>query len=125
MKTTTFDKYDYLGSLIDDVKDYIEENEINIEEKDQSDLYDELFCEDYITGNGTFNGYPYFDPFMIENNMDLFYQAMYEFWYNDINKAIKDYKARGGYDEKIYIDWTTRCFLLRDAIAKVYDELKK
>jgi hypothetical protein len=87
-------------------------------------LYDELFCEDSITWNWTFDWYTNFEEFMIDWNLDLFFQAMNDFWYTDINKAIQDYKRRWWTDEKTYIDSTIRCSLLWQAINEVYEELK-
>jgi hypothetical protein len=49
MKTTTQTRYLYLENMIDDIKEYIKDNSIDINEKDQDELYDELFCEDSIT----------------------------------------------------------------------------
>ena len=124
MKTTTLERYNYLENMIDDIKEYIKENNIDINEKDESELYDDLFCEDSVTWNWTFDWYTNFDESMIEWNYDEFYKAMYEFWYDNIFKAIQDYKNRWWYDEKIYIDSTIRCSLLWEAIHEVYEELK-
>jgi len=125
MKTTTQTRYLYLENMIDDVKEYIKENNIDINEKSEEDLYEDLFCEDSITWNWTFDWYPNFEEFMVDWNLDLFFQAMYDFWYDNINEAIKDYKNRWWYDEKIYIDSTIRCSLLWQAIHEAYEELQK
>ena len=122
---TTITKYDYLSSMIEDIKDYINDNNIDINAKTREDLYDELFCEDSITGNWTYDWYPSFEDSMLKDNESLFYEAMYEFWYDNINKAIKEYFDRGGFDKNIYMDWTIRCYLLSQAIEAVYDELEK
>lgn len=125
MKTTTQTRYLYLENMIDDIKEYINDNNINIEEKTEEELYDDLFCEDSITWNWSFDWYPNFEEFMIDWNLELFFQAMYEFWYTDINKAIQDYKNRWWRSEKEYIDSTIRCSLLWQAIHEVYEELQK
>ena len=54
-------KYNYLEAVKEDIKEYIKENNINLEEINKEDLLDTLYVEDSITGNAsgsyTFNTY--------------------------------------------------------------------
>ena len=44
-------KYNYLEAVKEDIKEYIKENNINLEEINKEDLSDTLYLEDSITGN--------------------------------------------------------------------------
>ena len=88
MISKTIIKYDYLEAITQDIKNFLKKSDYlkgkNLKDQDTfdevfSDLYDEFMINDEITGNGTFEGYPDFDPFMVENNLDLFFKAMREF----------------------------------------------
>lgn len=108
-------KYNYYNALKEDIKNYIEENSIDIN-RDKDKLYEELFdkmwIEDSITGNGsgsyTFNTYQAEE--YICHNLDLFREAMEEF--GDKTIPIDKIDAE-------YIDVTIRCYLLSQVLSEV------
>jgi hypothetical protein len=113
------EKYDYLGSVKEDVQSYIE-NEIDTtdyEDKDElfEDLSERLLNEDSVTGNGsgsyTFNSYQAEENLC--HNLDLLEDASNE-WGEDLGELVK----RGAE----VCDVTIRCYLLHTAIEEVLDE---
>lgn len=113
-------KYDYLKNMVEDVKDYIKENYEGIEEVDKESLYDDLFIEDSVTGNGsgsyTFNSEVARE--FVYNNEDLLEEAMQEFGCSSevIAQHIFDYEWQ---------DVTIRCYLLGQAMEQAIEELKE
>ena len=112
-------KYNYLESIADDIREYIAEN-INISDYDSSDdlaeyLNDELWTADSVTGNAS--GSYYCNRWRAEealsHNMDLLEEACSEFG-EDLGEAVK----RGAE----FCDVTIRCYLLGQAIAEVIEE---
>lgn len=119
-------KYNYLESMIEDIKDYIFDrhttNEIRelleIEREDwENTLNDALWCEDSVTGNGS--GSYTFSTWKAEenlcHNLDLLQEALEEFG-SDINYLSKGAEA---------CDVTIRCYLLSRAISEAIDEIEK
>lgn len=49
------EKYDYKENIKNDIKSYIVDNDIDVnsDDFDQNELYDNLFCEDSVTGNAS------------------------------------------------------------------------
>lgn len=125
------EKYDYREAIINDLKDWIiNETDIleNINNVDNNDdviewIEDEAFSQDSITGNGS----EYYDTEekcseYLSNNYDLLYEAAYEFCMdNDINGLIKHYKNKS---LARYFDCAIRCYLLRECIDKVLEDIK-
>lgn len=113
------EKYNYLSAVKEDVKNYINEKEIIINEGNreevEQDLNDRLFCEDSVTGNAS--GSYTFNAWQAEENLchnwDLLSEALTEFGC-DIT-----YLERGPES----CDVTIRCYLLPQAIAEVIDEI--
>lgn len=113
--------YNYQYQVLEDVKQYINDN-INLNEwKDdrdglESQLYDDLFCDDSVTGNGsgsyTFNSYKAWDN--LNGNLDLLGEALSEFGCDD------SYILKQGAEA---CDVTIRCYLLGGAISEALDEL--
>lgn len=113
--------YDYLESIKDDVRQYISDEGINVEDyEDQCELEeklnDKLWFDDSVTGNGsgsyTFNTWQAEEN--LAHNLDLLEEACDEFGC-DVGEAIK----KGAE----YCDVTIRCHLLRQAIHEVLNEL--
>ena len=106
--------YDYLKNIKEDIKEYY--NEEYLKETDEQALYDEMWIDDNITGNGsgsyTFSTYQAEEN--IAHNMDLLREAIEEFG-GDSGEALE----RGAE----YCDVTIRCYLLSQAIAEVKNEL--
>ena len=79
------EKYDYLQAVIDDVKQYIADNEITVttdnRDEVEQQLNDDLFTDDSVTGNAS--GSYTFSTWQAEenlcHNMDLLADALSEF----------------------------------------------
>ena len=113
------EKYDYRSVVKSDVIDYIQNHDIVVtsSNKDelQGSLYDELFIDDSVTGNGsgsyTFNAWQAEENLC--HNMDLLKEALDEFG--------SDYSIL---DSAESCDVTIRCYLLAEAISEALDELE-
>lgn len=112
--------YNYLENVKEDVRNYIEENEIvvtneNREEVEQ-ELNDTLFTVDSVTGNAS--GSYTFSTWQAEENLchnfDLLTEALSEFGYD------LSYLENGAE----ICDVTIRCYLLGQAISEVLDEIE-
>ena len=112
--------YDYREALREDIKNYLDENEELITEfktdKEglREKLYDDLFIEDSVTGNGS-GSYTFDRAQAVENlayNFDLLADAIEEFGGN--YEIIKDGPEA--------CDVTIRCYLLGECIDEVLDE---
>lgn len=105
--------YDYLDNMVNDILDYIKENEIDINEVSREELYETLWIEDSVTGNGsgsyTFNTYEAREN--LQDNEDLL-QACIDMYCIDMNEHWCDYE---------YLDVSIRCSLLDNAIDSVYN----
>lgn len=108
--------YNYLENMIEDVKEYIKENDIDVATIDEADLYDELFIDDAVTGNASGSYYcnTWKAQESLQGNEDLLQQTIDTFCI-DMNEHWSDYE---------YLDVSIRCYLLADAIADALDELK-
>ena len=115
-------KYNYLEAVKDDVKQYIEDNDIviNAENRDEIEdqLNDDLFTCDSVTGNGS--GSYTFSTWQAEenlcHNLDLLGEALQEFGCGP------EYMMEKGAEA---CDVTIRCYLLGQAISEVLDELEE
>lgn len=113
------EKYNYLSAVKEDVKYYINYNNITINEDNregiEQELNDKLFCEDSVTGNAS--GSYTFNTWQAEENLchnwDLLSEALSEFGC-DVT-----YLERGAEA----CDVTIRCYLLSQAILEVIDEI--
>ena len=109
--------YNYLESVKNSVKNYLIENDYNIEEVNKDDLHDLLWCEDSITGNGsgsyTFNTYKAQEN--LNGNWGLLEECASEF---GIEPTISDGWEHGAE----WWDVSIRCYLLSQAIDEVINE---
>lgn len=113
--------YNYLESVKEDVRNYIEENAIvvtsNNREELEQELNDTLFTEDSVTGNAS--GSYTFSTWQAEENLchniELLQEALTEFGC-DISYLKKGAEA---------CDVTIRCYLLSQAISEVLDEIEE
>lgn len=117
------EKYNYLESVKEDVKNYISDNfdESEIKERIRDDrgkfyqsLYDDMFISDSVTGNAsgsyTFNAWQAEEN--ICHNLDLYKDALDEFGGEpDLESAES-------------VDVTIRCYLLAQAISEVLDDFE-
>lgn len=123
-------KYNYYEAVHDDVawtvfgkynNEQIVTNLRNDEEKFKEILHDDLFSEDFVTGNGS-GSYTMNRAKAEENvnhNWDLFSEAL-----NNFNDSFDNY-IYGDTLNFEEIDVVIRCYLLRDAVNIVVDELKE
>lgn len=112
--------YDYRAEMKEDIKNYIEDNDwenyddISREELEEK-LYDEMWIDDSVTGNGsgsyTFNSHEAF--LNLEGNLDLLGEANEEF--GGCTDVLKDGAEA--------CDVTIRCYLLGEVLNEVLDEL--
>lgn len=113
--------YNYLESVKEDVKNYIEENEIVVTNENrkevEQELNDTLFVNDNVTGNAS--GSYTFSTWQAEENLchnfELLTEALTEFGYNDLSYLKNGAEA---------CDITIRCYLLGRAISEVLDEIE-
>lgn len=114
-------KYNYLSAIKEDVKNYIQENEIKVyssnREEIEQTLNDDLWVEDSVTGNAS--GSYTFNTWQAEENLchnwRLLAEAMEEFGCGDKNVIEEGAE---------WADVTIRCYLLAQAIAEVLDEVE-
>jgi hypothetical protein len=111
---------DYLEEIKEDVKNYIDENNIIITEDNKEEieeqLNDDLWAEDSVTGNasGSYTFSTYQAEENIVHNLDLLQEALENFGYTDINILEKGAE---------WCDVTIRCYLLSQAISEVIEEI--
>ena len=116
-------KYNYLESMKEDIKNYIEENKENesynwdnLEEAKEL-LYDDLWIDDGVTGNASGSYYcnSYKARESLAGNEDLLVEALEEFG-NDA----ESYKR--SLTDPEFADVTIRCYLLSQAIDEALKE---
>lgn len=113
--------YNYLESVKEDVKNYIENNAIVVTSDNRNELEQELndtlFTEDSVTGNDS--GSYTFSTWQAEENLchntELLQEALTEFGC-DISYLEEGAEA---------LDVTIRCYLLSQAISEVLDEAEE
>lgn len=117
-----YERYDYLESITDDVRELLLQDELNADSYDDYDNFVEAvndFCWvcDAITGNAS--GSYWFNTFKAEcalaGNLTLLGEALSEFGLDC------QYITNNGAE---VCDVTIRCYLLRDAIAIACEQLE-
>lgn len=117
------EQYDYRSAICEDIREYIKENEIvvtnNNREELEEELHDKLWLCDSVTGNAS--GSYTFNSWQAEeylcHNMNL------------LAEAIDDFGADAGtykdcMESAETADVTIRCYLLRECLSSVLDELE-
>lgn len=113
-------KYNYEDILYNDIKNYIQDNNININDYTKEDFFDfldeELWAEDSITGNGPY-GYANEEECAeyVGDNLKLAFTALRDFEVR-MRDVPDEYPAK-------YMDSTIRCYLFHGVLQKVVDEL--
>ena len=112
------EKYDYLQAITDDVKTYIEENNINVTDDNRDDvaeqLHNSLWVDDTVTGNAS-GSYTFCRWTAEENlchNLDL------------LGEACEEFGCTPEYDNPEACDVTIRCYLLDAAISTALDDVQ-
>lgn len=105
--------YNYYESVKEDIKEYLR----NTDERDEQTLYDEMFIDDSVTGNGsgsyTFNTYEAEENLC--HNMDLLSEALEAFG------CSTDYLEKGAEA----CDVTIRCYLLGQLLSEALKEIEE
>ena len=114
------EKYDYMVAVENDIRTYLEENNIVITSENKEEMFEELterlWVEDSVTGNAS--GSYTFSTWKAEeylcHNLDLLAEACEEFGSNiDILK-----------DGAEACDVTIRCYLLSECLNNVLDDVE-
>lgn len=114
-------RYDYEEALKNDILEYINENNVKVEDYEEldemyNDLYDDLWVEDSVTGNAsgsyTFNTYQAEENLC--HNLDLLGEALTEFGCD------ADYLSKNGAESA---DVTIRCYLPGGCLMEVLEEM--
>ena len=111
--------YDYRKEIKEDIKNYINDNNINIDEISRDELEEELWTEDSVTGNAsgsyTFNRSQAED--YVKDNMDLCCEVLEVFGeLRELGNKIAD-------GEWEWLDVTIRCYLLGECVEEAINEL--
>ena len=102
-------KYNYLEAVKEDIKNYMEENNIT---RVSDDLYDILIDEDSVTGNmsGSYTLNAWQAEENLYHNMDL------------LKQAIDEFGTEPNYNPEM-CDVIIRCYLLRDVLNEIEEEM--
>lgn len=121
--------YNYLETMVEDIKDYIRSNaeldrndlEYGREDLEQK-LHDDLWTEDSVTGNasGSYFCNSYKSMECVLDNVDLLQEMCREFGIEaeTIGQKFLD-------EEWEWMDVSIRCYLLSQAIAEALDEIEE
>ena len=113
-------KYDYKEAVKRDIRDYIKCNSADPDNLDRDCLYDDMFCDDSVTGNGCGSytcdtekarGY-------VNGNESLVKKAVTEFC------CTPETIAEHMFDWE-WLDVTVRCHLLGECLDEVLDEIRE
>lgn len=114
-------KYNYYEAVCNDIRDYINENDIRVTSDNKDDLYqqlnDDLFVSDCVTGNasGSYTFSTWQAEENLRHNLDLLAEACDEFG-GSVDVLKNGAEA---------CDVTIRCYLLSQCLTDVLDELEQ
>ena len=116
--------YDYMESMVEDIKEWIEDNidVVDFDDRDalEEQLNDDLWADDSVTGNGS--GSYTFNREKAKNyvidNIDLVGEMIQEFGIDA--KTIGEKFIEQDWE---YFDVSIRCYLLGQAIGEALDQL--
>lgn len=119
MEEETFnEKYNYKDAIKEDIRDYIKCNYADPGCLDPERMYDDLFCNDSVTGNasGSYTCNPAKARRYVMGNEQLVKDALLEFCTppEEAAEHIFDYE---------WMDVNVRCHLLRECIDEVIEEI--
>ena len=112
------ERYNYRKALADDIRNYIKYEGIDINEVEESELYDDMFLMDSITANAsgsyTFNLWDAEENLC--HNLDLLEEACFAFG-TDLGDEVKE-RAEA-------CDVLIRCYLLGEVLSEVLAEMPR
>ena len=111
------ERHDYMEQMVRDIKEYVYENGIDVQEFGiEDELQDRLFVDDAITGNAS--GSYTFNSWRAEeylcHNWELLGEACTEFC---VDSSVVEKGAE-------YCDVLIRCYLLPQAISAALEDLR-
>lgn len=120
--------YDYREAMKEDIKEYLKNDAelssndiIYMDDNTRDSLYDDLFVNDSVTGNGsgsyTFDSYKASE--YVKDNMDLCHESLKEFCV-DADTIVEKFLE----EDWEYFDVTIRCYLLGECLDTAIEELK-
>lgn len=110
------EKYNYLESIKEDIKNLIRWGEIETPNKDNyQEIYDYLYIDDSVTGNASGSYYcnSYKAQKALLNNLDL------------LQDACEEYDKTPRLDNPEECDLIIRCHLLSQALNEVIEEIEE
>lgn len=128
IRTEGMDRYDYRKVIKNEIIDWIISNTDLMENKESlyddeisNWIYDEVFAEDSVTGNGPY-GYAREEQCReyVASNLDLYFEAAREF--DDFPTGTTPWTVR---NPAQHMDATIRCYLLGECIENALEELRK
>lgn len=112
------ERYDYRKSLMDDIRNYIDENDIKITSENRDDveeeLRDSLMNNDSVTGNAS--GSYTFNTWQAEENLCHNLELLQD--------ACSEFCCEPRLDSAEWCDVVIRCYLLGECLSSVLDELE-
>lgn len=111
------EKYNYREALMEDIRNYIKENDIRVTSDNRDELEEELrdtlWANDSVTGNasGSYTCNTWQAEEYLCHNLDL------------LDDACKEFCCEPKIDDPEDCDVTIRCYLLFDCLPAVLDEL--
>lgn len=114
-------QYNYFEAVREDVRQYIEDNEVRVTTSNRDEvynkLYDDMFISDSVTGNasGSYTCNAWQAEENLCHNLDLLGEALAEFG------CEPDYITEKGAEA---CDVTIRCYLLGQVLGEVLDEIE-
>lgn len=122
------EKYNYREVMKADIRQWMEENKEEYADIPEADLYDYLndlmWVDDNITGN---NEFFYDSEYKCEeylcHNLDLLFEALFEFGEFEADLLDKVHKANEHGTFARWADCTIRCYLLGECLWQVLKEL--
>ena len=123
--------YNYLETMVEDIKDYLKnekeiENQKDIEDWDreelEEELHNELWVSDSVTGNasGSYFCNSYKSMECVLDNIDLLHDM-----YNDFGIEAETIGQKFLGEEWEWMDVSIRCYLLGQAISEALDEIEE
>lgn len=122
------DRQDYIRQMADNIIEYVKDNNIELFDEDgilqervKDDLYDDLWCEDSVTGNAsgsyTFSSAKAHE--YVQGASDIIREMVDEFGIDSATVADKFLN-----EEWEWFDVSIRCYLLAGALDLACDELQ-